>query len=182
MPVKAGLKDRSLHLLKQRGLGWWNALYRLGPRGEHAESDLFHTGCTTPLLNISTTKHSIRCMWTDSIPILLLLLLLTSEPLTCRSDLESYPRLPRRSSCHIQETKKYCHIPLGCGTESRRWTLTDQYLREVSELECRDTSFRYQSPPTAMIARVYRRTGAPRQQCRCPPCEHMPYYDLALLH
>ena len=52
-----------------------------------------------------------------------------------------------------------------------RWTLTDQDLREMSELECRDTSFRYQNPPTALIARVYRRTGAPRQQCRCPPYE-----------
>ena len=62
-----------------------------------------------------------------------------------------------------------------------RWTLTDQDLREVSELERRDTSFRYESPPTVLIAPVYRRTGAPRQQCRCPPYEHMPYCALALL-
>ena len=79
-----------------------------------------------------------------------------------RQSLASFTLAAPHPLLYISTTKreKWRRIPLGCGTESVRWTLTDQDLCEVSELECHDTSFRYQSPPTALIARVYRRTGA----------------------
>ena len=77
-----------------------------------------------PLLYISTTKRSIRCMWIDSIPSMLgLNVRATNVSVKSGKLIQSAQAvfLP-----HPQETEKWCHIPLGCGTESVRWTLTDQ--------------------------------------------------------
>ena len=153
--ARLGLVECSLATWSQR---WTGGVW-------HRSHRLHHTPYCT---SVPRSVRSAACGWTRYQTCWGL----TSATLTCWSDLERYSRVQRRSSCHTQETEKWCHIPLGCATESVRWTLTDKDLREWSELTGMSQDFFPIPKPT----------GASIQQCRCPPYKHMPYCGLAPLH
>ena len=61
-------------------------------------------------------------------------------------------------------------------------TLMDRDWGRWYGLECHGNFFQYQSLPTVLIGQGSRKTGLPKPQHHCPPCEHRLLYDPALRH
>ena len=114
--------------------------------------NLYHTPCCTWVRpRIISAAYALSwertgCMW---------------EPVVCRWAPTCYSRLPRRSSYHIQETVKLCHILLDCGRGAVPMTLMDRYWSGWYILECDDNFFPVPKLPKALIGQYTQNTWQP---------------------